>query len=61
MRAKFQAGQRVLANDKAPGDYRENIGTVLRHKADTSEYEVQFDGDARGPAWLSSWWLDRTA
>jgi hypothetical protein len=59
MRAKFQTNQRVVANDKAPGDYRGHAGTVLQHKSDTSEYRVQFDGDDRGPGWLSSWQLDR--
>jgi len=58
MRAKFQAGQRVIANDKAPGDYSGRAGTVLEHKSDTSEYQVQFDGDDRGPGWLASWQLD---
>jgi hypothetical protein len=61
MRAKFHAGQRVRANDKAPGDYSGNAGTVLQHKPDTSEYEVQFDGDSRGPGWLESWRLDLLA
>lgn len=61
MRTKFQAGERVTANEKAPGDYEGHIGTVLQHKADTSEYQVQFDGDGRGPGWLASHMLDRAA
>jgi hypothetical protein len=59
MKAKFQIGERAIANDRAPGDYSGRTGTVLQHKADTSEYRVQFDGDSRVPGWLSSWMLDK--
>lgn len=58
MGAKFQAGQRVVANEKAPGDYEGHSGTVLAHHPPTYEYQVQFDGDGRGPGWLASWQLD---
>jgi len=58
MKTKFQTGQRVIANDKAPGDYKGHAGTVLQHNPPTSEYQVQFDGDERGPGWLESWRLD---
>ncbi len=61
MRVKFQAGERVIANGKAPGDYEGRVGTVLAHHLVTHEYQVQFDGDARGPGWLASWQLDRAA
>jgi hypothetical protein len=61
MRVKFQPGVRVQANDKAPGDYRGHVGTVLQHKPSTSEYQVQFDGDERGPGWLESWRLEPLA
>ncbi len=60
-RPKFTAGDHTRANDKAPGDYEGREGTVLSHRAETSEYEVQFDDDAHGPGWLYSWWLDRLA
>ena len=60
-KTKFISGERNKANDKAPGDYTGRVGTVLRHKATTSEYEVQFDDDSRGPGWLYSWQLDRIA
>jgi len=48
----------AAANEKAPGDYRGRQGTVLQHKPSTSEYQLQFEGDDRGPGWLASWQLD---
>jgi hypothetical protein len=59
MKAKFRPGEQVTANDKAPGDYRGLSGVVLDHLAASSEYQVQFDGDDRGPGWLPSRMLDR--
>ena len=59
MKAKFQLGEQVTANDKAPGDYRGLRGVVLQHLAPSSEYQVQFEGDHRGPGWLSSHMVDR--
>jgi len=61
MKAKFQSGEQVEANDKAPGDYKGRRGVVLQHLAASSEYQVQFDGDDRGPGWLPSHMLDRAA
>ncbi|PYV26617.1 MAG: hypothetical protein DMG24_06620 [Acidobacteria bacterium] len=62
MRYKFNIGDRVSANEKAPGDYSGLIGTVLgRGRPGRSEYKVQFDDDLRGPGWLCSWQLDRTS
>lgn len=58
MKPKLEIGQLAVANEKAPGDYRGRRGTVLQHKSSTSEYQVQFEGDDRGPGWLSSWQLD---
>lgn len=58
-RSKFIPGDRTRANDRAPGDYAGREGTVLRHLPASSEYEVEFDDDPRGPGWLCSWWLDR--
>lgn len=55
---KFTTGDRVLANEKAPGDYEGRQGKVLRGLPE-SQYEVQFEGDPRGPGCLYSWWLDR--
>lgn len=56
--SKFRPGDRVRANEKAPGDYRDKPGTVRAYEPD-SQYWVQFDGDTRGPGCLRSWWLDR--
>ena len=61
MKAKFQLGEMVTANEKAPGDYEGLRGVVLQHLAASSEYQVQFDGDDCGPGWLSSHMLDRAA
>jgi len=55
-RWKFATGDRVVANEKAPGDYEGRHGKVLRCLPE-SQYEVQFDGDPRGPGCLYSWWL----
>ena len=58
-RVKFKAGDRVQANEKAPAEYRSRVGRVLLHRALTSEYQVQFDGDdRRGSGWLFSYCLD---
>jgi len=56
---KFQGGDRVVANERAPGDYEGRVGMVLQYNPPTSEYQVQFDADERGPGWLASWQLDR--
>jgi len=58
MKAKFQLGEKVMANEKAPGDYRGSCGVVVQHLPKSSEYQVQFDGDNRGPGWLPSHMLD---
>jgi hypothetical protein len=58
-RVKFKAGERVQANEKAPAEYRGRVGRVLLHRALTSEYQVQFDGDdRRGCGWFFSFYLD---
>ncbi len=58
MKYKFTEGDRVRANEKAPGDYEGRDGTVVRRHPE-SQYEVQFDRDERGPGCLDSWCLDR--
>lgn len=58
MKEKFIPGNRARANEKAPGDYEGKNGTVLGRVSGKSEYQVQFDDDARGPAYLDSWMLD---
>lgn len=60
MKVKFRSGELVTANDKAPGDYRGMRGIVLQHLAGSSEYQISFEGDSRGPGWLPSHMLDRT-
>jgi hypothetical protein len=59
MKSKFQLGEQVAANDKAPSDYEGLRGVVVQHLAASSEYQVQFDGDDRGPGWLPSHMLEK--
>ena len=54
---KFRPGDRVRANEKAPGDYRGRFGTVVR-RTDRPEYEVLFDSD-EVTSFLDSDWLDQ--
>jgi hypothetical protein len=56
---KFDVGELVKANDKAPGDYRGGVGVVVLRGPGKCEYKVQFKGDARGLGVLDSWRLDR--
>lgn len=58
-RYKFDVGELVRANDKAPGDYRGGVGEVVSRGPGKCEYSVQFKGDARGLGVLDSWCLDR--
>jgi hypothetical protein len=57
---KFQIGDQVLANDHAPGDYRERRGHVAAYGAAKSEYVVAFVEESGFPATghMMSWWLD---
>jgi hypothetical protein len=54
---KFRPGERVRANEKAPGDFRGRHGTVIG-SSDSREYEVRFDGD-EVTNFLDSDWLDQ--
>lgn len=56
---KFDVGELVKANEKAPGDYRGRVAVVVLRGPGKCEYGVQFDGDARGIGFLNSWCLDR--
>lgn len=56
-KVKFQVGERVIANDKAPGDCRGRVGTVAEHARGRVEYGVRFDGKT-AVEYLNSWWLD---
>ena len=52
---KFNSGDIVIANDKAPGDYRDRRATVIERGPGTAEYTLNFDGQI---AYLNSWWLN---
>jgi len=52
---KFNPGDRVMANEKALGDYRGRQATIVEHGPGTAEYTVNFDGQI---VYLNSWWLD---
>jgi hypothetical protein len=52
---KFQVGDRVIANDKAPGDYQGHIGQVTALGPGRSEYGVELD---HRHGYLMSWWVD---
>jgi hypothetical protein len=56
-KVKFRVGDRVIANDKAPGDYRGRVGTIAEHVRGRVEYGVRFDGEAV-VEYQNSWWLD---
>ena len=59
-RGKFELGDRVRANDKAPGDYRERVGHVSELGPGQSEYRVEFDdGEQPTTGYLQSAWLER--
>src|SRR5260221_12646328 len=58
---KFQSGDHVVVNDKAPGDYIGRTGTVRKYEGG-SQYDVFFGDDGSGnaaEAVLRSWWLDK--
>jgi hypothetical protein len=59
---KFSIGQRIKANEKAPGDYedREGIITDIKRGTRTLHYGVQFDPepDKANKGYLDSWMLD---
>jgi len=59
-RAKFQVGDRVRVNSKAPADYVDRIGTVTELGPGESEYRVEFeDGQMPTTAYLANTCLDR--
>lgn len=60
---KFQLGDRVRANEKAPGDYVEREGTVT-DRGPMGDYGVRFDDGhptKAGHGYLNSGWLDRVS
>lgn len=55
---KFQLGDRVRANDQAPGDYRERRGLITELGPGMSEYRVEFDdGQQPTTGYLMASWL----
>ena len=57
---KFQVGDRVHVNSKAPADYTDRVGTVTELGPGESEYRVEFeDGQMPTTAYLSATCLDR--
>ncbi len=59
-KVKFQVGDRVRANEKAPGDYEGRDG-VVTDRAPESQYRVEFAPLAGNASfgYLYSWQLDR--
>ena len=56
-RFKYDIGDRVTANDKAPGDYKGRSGAIAIRGPGKAEYGVMFDG-GKDVEYLNSWWLD---
>ena len=55
---KFVLGDRVVANEKAPGDYEGKSGTIVERGPGKVEYGVILDGEKQ-TVYLNSWWLDK--
>jgi hypothetical protein len=60
--ASFMIGDRVRANERAPGDYRDRDGTITEIGPGQSEFRVEFE-DGRQPTtgYLRSSWLDKAS
>lgn len=52
---KFRPGDKIIANENAPGDYRGLQGIVIGYGPGASEYTVDLNGQR---TYLNSWWLD---
>jgi hypothetical protein len=58
--APFNIGELVMANSKAPGDYRGRRGHITEVSADKAECRVEFeDGLLPTTGYLPAKWLDR--
>ena len=55
---KFALGDRVVANEKAPGDYEGSFGTIVERGPGKVEYGVKIDGKEE-VVYLDSRWLDK--
>jgi len=51
-------GDRVIANQKALGDYQGLYATVVEHGPGKAEYGIRFDRKEE-TVYLDSWWLDK--
>ena len=56
---KFELGERARANDHAPSDYRDRVGTITKIGPSKSEYRVDYTDGGQPYGYLMSWWLDR--
>src|SRR4051812_4800272 len=55
---KFQVGDEVLVNDKAPGDYAGRRGRIALRGPGRAEYRVEFADGGHAYGYLMSWWID---
>jgi hypothetical protein len=55
---KFALGDRVVANQKAPGDYQGLCGAIVERGPGKVEYGVKLDGQGE-TIYLDSRWLDK--
>lgn len=60
-RRKFANGDRVIAKESAPADFRERIGTVVDYGPGKAEYTIRFDDNPTVVTYLQSPWLDSLA
>ena len=57
-RWKFAIGDRFIANDKAPIDYKGKFGTIVERGPGKAEYGVIIDNEEE-KSYLNSPWIDR--
>ena len=55
---EFNVGARIVANEKAPGGYKAQLGTVVEIVVGFSRYGVRFDNQQELIVYLNSEWLD---
>jgi hypothetical protein len=57
--SRFKVGDLVMANSKAPGDYRGRRGHITEVSTDDAEFRVEFeDGLRPTTGYLLARWLD---
>ena len=57
-RWKFNLGDRIIANEKAPGDYEDFCGSIVERGPGKAEYGVRFDRKEE-TVYLNSWSLEK--